>query len=222
MRDTIGEWASAGMAHRIRAFDWRGARLGAIEAWPQSVRTACDMMLGCGFPALLWFGTETVTLYNDAYAALLNGRDDLGSAGLGALEPARSVLAPALKEAWNGQTVTLEDRLLPLRQESATENGCFTLSCSPVRDESSEVRAIFLILVETSERVRASKARDFMIAELQHRVRNILAIIRSIVSRTAETSETVEGYVGSPGWSHGRAGADAGAADPQPRRGRRP
>jgi two-component sensor histidine kinase len=192
MRDTIGEWASAGMAHRIRAFDWRGARLGAIEAWPQSVRTACDMMLGCGFPALLWFGTETVTLYNDAYAALLNGRDDLGSAGLGALEPARSVLAPALKEAWNGQTVTLEDRLLPLRQESATENGCFTLSCSPVRDESSEVRAIFLILVETSERVRASKARDFMIAELQHRVRNILAIIRSIVSRTAETSETVE------------------------------
>lgn len=192
MRDTSGEQAVADMASRIPAFDWRATALGAIETWPQSLKTASDMMLGCGFPAVLWVGRDAITLYNDAYALLLNGRDDLGAAGLGALEPERATLSPALEAARKGQTVTLDDLSLPLRRESAIEHGCFTLSWSPIRDESGKVSAVLLILIETTERVRASKARDMMIAELQHRVRNILAIIRSIVSRTAETSDTVE------------------------------
>src|SRR4051812_13928898 len=116
MRDTIGEWTSVGMAHRVRAFDWSVTALGAVETWPQGLKTASDMVLQCGFPALLWVGRDAVTLYNDAYAALLAGRDDLGRAGLGALQPARSVLAPALKDARNGSAVTLEDRPLPLRR----------------------------------------------------------------------------------------------------------
>ena len=33
-----------------------------------------------------------------------------------------------------------------------------------------------------------------LLAELQHRVRNTLAVIRSIARRTAETSSTVEDY----------------------------
>jgi two-component sensor histidine kinase len=192
MRDTSGELGFVDMASRIHAFDWRNTSIGVLETWPQSLKTASDMMLGCGFPAVLWIGRDAVTLYNDAYATLLNGRDDLGGSSFGALEPARSALAPALEAAWNGQTVTLEDRPLPLGRDGATEHGCFTLSWSPVHDEAGGVSAVLLILVETTERVTASKARDMMIAELQHRVRNILAIIRSIVSRTAETSETVE------------------------------
>ncbi|PVM82957.1 sensor histidine kinase [Caulobacter endophyticus] len=192
MGDTSGEVASPGMAGRIRAFDWRETALGASETWPQSRRTAIDVLLGCGFPAVLWAGSEATTLYNDAYAALLDGRDDLGHAGLGSLEPARATLAPAREATWRGETVTLEDHPLPFRRDGAVEDACFTLSCSPVRDEDGSVVATFLILIETTERVRAGQARNLMVAELQHRVRNILAVIRSIVSRTAETSETVE------------------------------
>jgi two-component sensor histidine kinase len=192
MRDTDGERASADMARRVQAFDWSATSLGAMEAWPRSLRAASDMTLGCGFPAVLWAGRGAIALYNDAYAALLNGRDDLGGAGFGALEPARALLGPVVEKAWGGQTVALEDRSLPLRSEGASDDGCFTLSCSPIHDEAGEVRAVLLILSETTERVRADRIRDMMIAELQHRVRNILAVIRSIVSRTAETSETVE------------------------------
>lgn len=181
-----------GMAQRIRAFDWRATALGAADTWPQSLKTAVDVMLGCGFPAILWVGPEGTTLYNDAYAALLIERSDLGLAGLGALEPARKDLAPAFETVRRGETVTVEDHPLPFRRDGAVEDGCFTLSCSPVRDETSQVFAVFLILIETTERVRAGQARNLMVAELQHRVRNILAVIRSIVSRTAETSETVE------------------------------
>jgi len=181
-----------GMARRILAFDWSTTALGPMETWPQSLKTAADVMLGCGFPAILWVGPETTTLYNDAYDDLLIDRDDLGHAGLGALEPAREDLALALETVRRGRTATFEDHPLPFRRDGAVEDGCFTLSCSPVRDEAGAVFAVFLILIETTERVRAGQARNLMVAELQHRVRNILAVIRSIVSRTAETSETVE------------------------------
>ena len=181
-----------GMAQRIRAFDWSATGLGEADTWPQSLKTAADVMLGCGFPAILWAGRDATTLYNDAYAALLVGHDDLGREGLGLLESARTALAPALDAARRGRTVTFEDQPLPFPRDGAGEDGCFTLSCSPVRDEAGEVFAVFLILIETTERIRAGQARNLMVAELQHRVRNILAVIRSIVSRTAETSETVE------------------------------
>lgn len=181
-----------GMAQRIRAFDWSATALGAAETWPQSLKTAVDLMLGCGFPAILWAGREATALYNDPYASLLAGRDDLGRTDLGALKPAQTILAPAFASARRGETITLEDHPLPFRRDHAPEGGCFTLSCSPVRDEAGEVFAVLLILIENTERIRAGQVRNLMVAELQHRVRNILAVIRSIVSRTAETSETVE------------------------------
>ncbi|AYV47701.1 hypothetical protein CFHF_26640 [Caulobacter flavus] len=192
MGDTSVAKASSSMADRIGTFDWGRTDLGGAETWPQSRRTAVDVMLGCGFPALLWMGHKAVIVYNDAYADLLDGRDDLGQSGLGSLSPAAAILEPTRQASLRGETVTLEDHALPLRRDGAVDEGCFTLSCSPVRDEAGAVVATFLILIETTERVRAGQVRNLMVAELQHRVRNILAVIRSIVSRTAETSDTVE------------------------------
>lgn len=192
MRNPSGEQASHGMAQRIRSFAWGDTALGDADGWAQSLKTAVDVMLGCGFPAVLWIESDMIALYNGAYDTLLQGRDDLGRSGLGSLEPARDTLGPALDSVRRGATITLEDHPLPFRRDGAVEDGCFTLSCSPVRDEAGVIFGAFLILVETTERVRAGQARNLMVAELQHRVRNILAVIRSIVSRTAETSETVE------------------------------
>ncbi len=192
MRVQSGEVSSPGMARRIQDFDWAATAIGARAAWPQSLKTAADVMLGCGFPAVLWAGREAVALYNDAYADLLGPRDDLGRSGLGALEPARAIVAPAVDNAWRGATVTLEDNVLPLRRDDGGENGGFILSCSPVRDEAGAVMGALLILVEAHDRGRAAQARNLIVAELQHRVRNILAVIRSIVSRTAETSDSVD------------------------------
>lgn len=192
MRNPSGEHASSGMARRIRDHDWTATPLGAAKGWSKSLRSAVDLMLGCGFPAVLWAGPGATILYNDAYHALLDGRDDLGRAGLGLLDLARGDLTPALERAWRGHTTTLEDHPLPLLRAGVTENRCFTMSCSPVRDEDRQVSGALLILVETAERVGAGQPRNLMVAELQHRVRNILAVIRSIVGRTAETSQTVE------------------------------
>jgi PAS domain S-box-containing protein len=48
---------------------------------------------------------------------------------------------------------------------------------------------------KAEEALRASESRArLLLGELQHRVRNTLAVIRSIVRRTAETSQSVEDY----------------------------
>jgi PAS domain S-box-containing protein len=48
---------------------------------------------------------------------------------------------------------------------------------------------------QAEEALRASESRArLLLGELQHRVRNTLAVIRSITRRTAETSQTVEDY----------------------------
>jgi two-component sensor histidine kinase len=47
---------------------------------------------------------------------------------------------------------------------------------------------------DVTEQKLAARRQDLLLAELQHRVRNILAMIRSVVVRTAATSDSVEEY----------------------------
>ena len=71
---------------------------------------------------------------------------------------------------------------------------------------------IVLRLTESNvdERKRAGERQDLLIAELNHRVRNILALIRSLMNNTQAAEGSVEGYVESLG---GRVQALARAHD---------
>ena len=59
------------MAERIRTFNWASTPLGPILSWPQSLKTAVEVMLGSGFPASMQWGQEAILLYNDANARIL-------------------------------------------------------------------------------------------------------------------------------------------------------
>ena len=58
------------MAERIRVHDWAATPLGPMEAWPQSLRTAVDIMLASPNPVSIVWGPERVQLYNDAYVPI--------------------------------------------------------------------------------------------------------------------------------------------------------
>lgn len=47
------------------------------------------------------------------------------------------------------------------------------------------------------ERQRASERQELLIAELNHRVRNILSLIRGLISQTRDTADSVEGFIGN-------------------------
>jgi hypothetical protein len=66
-------WLAGGgqLGELIRAKDWSQTPLGAVESWPQSLRTAVSMLLPSRAQIILFWGPDLVGLYNDAYAPVL-------------------------------------------------------------------------------------------------------------------------------------------------------
>ena len=69
-------FASGGgdMGALLRAVDWAPHPLGALDTWPQPLRTAVGLMLGTRQPMYVAWGPALHLLYNDAYRGLLGAR----------------------------------------------------------------------------------------------------------------------------------------------------
>jgi PAS domain S-box-containing protein len=65
----------------------------------------------------------------------------------------------------------------------------------PLRDEFGRVVRIAGIAQDVTERRRAQQMQQTLVAELQHRVRNILAITRSIIRRTVAGKADIDDFV---------------------------
>ncbi|MXQ14141.1 sensor histidine kinase [Microvirga makkahensis] len=70
-----------------------------------------------------------------------------------------------------------------------------------LRESNGELRGFLKIGQDVTERIQAEERlreserhAKLLLAELQHRVRNTLAVVRSIARRTVQTSESVEDY----------------------------
>jgi len=61
-------------------------------------------------------------------------------------------------------------------------------------DEAGRPARMIGVMENVTERRRAQDQERLLLAELQHRVRNTLAVVRGIARRTAENSETVEDF----------------------------
>lgn len=55
------------MGEMIRAKDWSGTPLGAIEEWTSTLKTSLNIMLNSRQPMCVAWGPEATFLYNDAY-----------------------------------------------------------------------------------------------------------------------------------------------------------
>ena len=69
-----------------------------------------------------------------------------------------------------------------------------SLTISPVRDSSGAVIAASTIARDVSERRRAADHKNLLIAELDHRVKNILAIITSLIAQTLRNGGSPETF----------------------------
>jgi PAS domain S-box-containing protein len=149
-------------ARRIRQLDWATTPLGAIETWPQSLRTAVELMLATPGPVSVMWGPERIQLYNDAYIAVA---DDRHPAALGRPtaenwpEAYAAFLGPALDAAFQGRPTSMDRQAIPLRtRDGRTETRVFTATFTPIRDEAGAVGGVFHPLVELTAQVRAEAA----------------------------------------------------------------
>lgn len=72
-RQNRTEFFAAGgeMGRRMRDFDWSRTPLGPPTSWPQSLRTAVQVMLGSRCAMWMGWGPELTFFYNDAYRPTL-------------------------------------------------------------------------------------------------------------------------------------------------------
>jgi two-component system CheB/CheR fusion protein len=71
----------------------------------------------------------------------------------------------------------------------------FTLMAEAVSDEKGEPIKWYGTIADSHKRRVAEERQNLLLAELQHRVKNVLAVVRSISRRTAETSATLQGFI---------------------------
>ncbi|MDF0521214.1 chemotaxis protein CheB [Bradyrhizobium yuanmingense] len=64
----------------------------------------------------------------------------------------------------------------------------------PYRSVDNFIAGVVITFIDVTEITRAEERQRLLLAELQHRVRNTLGVVRSIARRSAETSTTVEEY----------------------------
>lgn len=163
------------MAARIRDHDWAATPLGAIDAWPQSLRTTVDIMLALPGPASILWGPDRVQLYNDAYVTIAAERHPaaLGSAAAHNWSEAyQAFLGPIFERVFAGETVSIDEHAVPLRTPDGAEERFFTATFLPVRDESGCVRGVFHPLTEVTAKVRADAERR----EREERLRRVFDI----------------------------------------------
>ena len=141
----------------MRSIDWARTPLGPIERWPQSLRTSVSICLSSRFPILVWWGPELVMLYNDAYCPILGATKHPQAMGRGGREvwpETWPILGPMLEGVLTkGEATWSDDQLLLLDRNGFLEEGYFTFSYSPIRDESGRVGGVFCAVTETTWRV---------------------------------------------------------------------
>lgn len=65
---------------------------------------------------------------------------------------------------------------------------------SPYRDKGGRTRGVVVTLVDVTPLAEAEEHQKVLISELNHRVKNMLAVVTSITNRTVETSTTKEEF----------------------------
>ncbi|MEA2696425.1 MAG: hypothetical protein QOI66_696 [Myxococcales bacterium] len=148
------------MGALMRSFDWSKTKLGAVDGWPQSLRTAVSIMLDSGFGMVVAWGPEFIFLYNDRYRPVLGATKHPAALGRPSKEifpEVWSFIGPLFEKTRGGQAVALDDVLIPLDRNGYLEDCFFTLSYSPIRDESGGVGGMLAVVAETTDRVQGER-----------------------------------------------------------------
>ncbi|WAJ43265.1 SpoIIE family protein phosphatase [Mycobacterium sp. Aquia_216] len=149
------------IGRNLAAVDWESTPLGPVDGWPQSLRTAVNILLSSQFSMWMAWGPELTFFCNAAYR-----RDTLGDKYPWALgRPAREVWA----EIWDdigpridsvlstGEPTWDEALMLILERSGYPEESYHTFSYSALRDEEAQVVGMLCVVREDTDWVIAQR-----------------------------------------------------------------
>jgi signal transduction histidine kinase len=182
------EWLAEGgeLGHLIARFDWTQTPLGALEDWPQSLRTAVSLMLNSQHPMWIGWGPEATFLYNDAYISVLSRAKHpwaLGRPASVVWTEIWDVCGPLADKVFNqGKASFVDDVELFMKRGDFIEETYYSFSYSPIRDERGRVGGLFCPSAEVTTNVLNAR-RLRTLSELSAN-----ALLEKTVDRAAATA----------------------------------
>jgi PAS domain S-box-containing protein len=148
------------MGALLRSHPWAQSRLGAVEQWPDALRTVVSLMLNSPFPMFLLWGEQRICLYNDGYIPLLGQRHPEALAA-----PFQQVwpeiwdeISPLIDRAYAGTPAYFENFPLLVERNGFREQAYFTFSYSPLHGPHGDIEGMFCACSETTAQLQAEVA----------------------------------------------------------------
>lgn len=140
----------------IARLDWANSPLGAASSWPQSLRTAVDIVIHSPMPMLLLWGPQLTQIYNDGFALLAGNKHPhaFGQPAHLIWPELKDFTDPIYRAVLQGQVRTYSEQRFTLQRDGRESDFWLDLTYSPIRDESAEVAGILVTAIETNERRR--------------------------------------------------------------------
>ncbi|MFP0196868.1 PAS domain-containing protein [Pseudomonas sp. PHC1] len=167
----------------IARTDWSRSPLGASGTWPQSLRTAVDIVIHSPMPMLLLWGPQLTQIYNDGFALLAGNKHPhaFGQPAHLIWPELRDFTDPIYSAVLQGQVRTYSERRFTLQRDGKESDFWLDLTYSPIRDESAQVAGILVTAIETNERRRIAlelqqRSEDSLKAQRQSEERLQLAL----------------------------------------------
>ncbi|OUL20679.1 diguanylate cyclase [Nostoc sp. 106C] len=162
------------MGRLMQSFDWSQTSLGPVSAWPQSLKTCVRIMLTSRQPMFVWWGSELINLYNDAYKAIVGGKHPsaLGQPAAYVWREIWDQVGPRAESALLQNEGTYDEALLLIMERNGyPEETYYTFSYSPVPNDQGGTGGIICANSDDTQRI---------ISERQ------LALLRELAARTAD------------------------------------
>jgi len=140
---------------------------------------------------------QRYTFANPAFAKILG----LGAVDLIGKRPAevlpqvyQSEISPNLDRAFAGERVSFESKRPGPNGHSGKLNH-FSVVYEPERDASGRVTGVVVVIFDITERKRAEERQALLIRELDHRVKNVLALMSVVIARSREGASSIDGFL---------------------------
>ena len=145
------------MGECTRNYNWSATPLGTPDQWPLSLRTTVGIVLHSAFPMFLFWGSDLICFYNDAYRGSL-GNDGkhpaVGKRGADVWPEIWDFIGPMIQQVIrSGKPTFFEDQLVPIYRNGRLEDVYWTYSYSPVYDDDGRINGVFVTTYEATQAV---------------------------------------------------------------------
>jgi PAS domain S-box-containing protein len=159
-------------AAEIRAVDWAGTPLGAVESWPAALRSMLATIFDTPQPMFISAEPGKIFLFNDAYRPML-GNHLAGAIGRRFEELWKEVwpeVSEHVERALKGEGSLHRDLPLRMTRHGFVEETWWTFSYSPLRDEHGRIIGMYAVTSETTRGVRSTLALRHLNTSLEREV----------------------------------------------------